>query len=156
MRFLSYIFILAIVLLIVPGCNKNKCTDPSPEIEFIDFKQFNGDTAKAILTIGFKDCDGDIGVTQSDTIENLFMEYYERQNGKWVHIEPVIPFYYRIPVLNSDGASDVLDGEIDIEMFAPYYDPGSPYDTIRFEVYIKDQAENVSNTIFTPDIVVNK
>ena len=52
-------------------------------IEFSKFEQFDDKTATLIVT--FKDCNGDIGLNQADSIEpfqyNFFMEYFEKQ--KW-------------------------------------------------------------------------
>ena len=45
-------------------------------------------------------------------------------------------------------------GEIEIEVFIN--NAFSDYDTIRFDAYIVDRALHKSNTIQTPEIIVNK
>lgn len=143
-------------MLIFSACQEKKCKDPVPYIEFVAFEQKADSAAK--LTIYFKDCDGDIGLKQSDTAApydyNLFLEYYEKQNGSWVHVEPRFPFYYRIPMLAGRTPYDLKEGEIMIDM-GLYYNPFSSFDTIKYAIMLKDRALNESNSVETDEIVVN-
>ena len=135
------------------SCTKTSCNEDVPTIEFSKFEQFEDKTAKLIVT--FKDCNGDIGLNQADSIEpfqyNFFMEYFEKQNGAWVNIKPIIPYYYRIPILY-DGSNESVEGDIEISL-ASYYNPYSDYDTIKFQIYITDRALNESNIVETSEII---
>ncbi len=136
------------------ACRKDRCENPIPQIEYKDFIKYT-DSAK--LVISFIDCDGDIGLTQEDTTEdyqyNLFLEYYEKQEGKWVKIEPLVPFYYRIPLLNESGTEEMLQGDIEVVIKPYYYNRFSNYDTLRYSVMLKDRALHESNIIYTPEII---
>ena len=79
------------------------------------------------------------------------MEYFEKQNGTWANINPVIPYYYRIPILYN-GSDDSVEGDIEISM-ASYYNPYSDYDTIKFQIHIMDRALNKSNIVETSEII---
>jgi hypothetical protein len=156
MKWFSKIGVLAaITSVIITSCIKTQCNEDIPIIEFSEFQQFDDNTAKLIIT--FKDCNGDVGLNQNDSIDpykyNLFMDYYEKQNGRWVNVVPVIPYYYRIPVLY-DGSDDSIEGDIEISM-ASYYKPKqhSAFDTIKFEIYITDRALNESNVIETVELI---
>ncbi|MCB0762788.1 MAG: hypothetical protein KDC12_14775, partial [Flavobacteriales bacterium] len=124
----------------------------------------NGDNT-AELVIGFIDGDGDIGLDQEDTTGafcydtclyhwNLFLEYYELQNGNWVHYpidwtDPnAIPFYYRVPDVTPTGQNPALVGEIAVDLVAYFLDI-SEFDTARFEVTLVDRSLNMSNTVRT-------
>lgn len=149
---ITVIFILLCV--IVSSCTKRSCDNDVPAIVFSNFTQFSDNSAKLILN--FKDCNGDIGLSQADTVDpfqfNLFMELFELQNGEWIKQTPLIPFYYRIPELTERGEEDVIEGDIEITM-PSYFNPNSSYDTLRFEVFVMDKALNQSNTVVTRDII---
>lgn len=145
---------LAVVMLAFAGCRKLEQFPPEPEIDYVDFLQFGSDSAQ--LVISFTDGDGDIGLTDSDTIEpydyNLFLTYYQMENGAW--IQPVLstPFWYRIPVLKQTNGEKALQGEINVDLSPFYAAPGA--DSIRYDVVLRDRALNTSNTITTPTIIV--
>ncbi|MBL4625172.1 MAG: hypothetical protein JKY42_08555 [Flavobacteriales bacterium] len=156
MKWFSKIGVLAaITSVIITSCTKTQCNEDIPAIEFSSFEQFDDNTAKLIIT--FKDCNGDIGLNQADSVDpykyNLFMEYYEKQNGTWVNLAPLIPYYYRIPVLY-DGSDNVIEGDVELTM-ASYYKPKqySPYDTIKFSIHILDRGLNESNVVETEEII---
>jgi len=154
MKWFSKIVVLtAITSVILSSCTKTSCNEDVPTIEFSKFEQFDDKTAKLIVT--FKDCNGDIGLNQADSIEpfqyNFFMEYFEKQNGAWVNIKPLIPYYYRIPILY-DGSDESVEGDIEISL-ASYYNPYSNYDTIKFQIHIMDRALNESNLVETSEII---
>lgn len=136
------------------ACLKKQTASPIPAIEFKDFKA-NKDTAN--LFINFTDGDGNIGLTQSDTVPpnnyNCFISYLEKQNGIWVKRQLPLDFNYRIPVVNTSSKKKTIKGEIKIALKPYYYDPFSAFDTIKYEIYILDNDLNKSNVITTPEII---
>jgi hypothetical protein len=155
MQFKSVSYLLFIILSFAfSACLKKQSASPIPVIEFKDF-QSNKDTAN--LLINFIDGDGDIGLTQNDTVPpnnyNCFITYLEKQNGVWVRRQLPLDFNYRIPVVNTGKKDKKIKGEIKIALKPFYYDPFSAFDTIKYEIYIVDKALNKSNVILTPEIV---
>ena len=142
----------------ITSCIKSSCDNPVPEITYTDFIQYGKDSA--FLVISFKDCDGDIGLTAKDSVGdykyNLFLDYYEKQNGIWKKLELAIPFYYRIPVLETEANVEALEGDISVNLGSFYYNMFSPYDTFRYDVTLKDRALNLSNSITTDFLVAPK
>lgn len=150
-------------LLLLAGCRKFEEYPPEPEISFSEFTLLinpqTGISEKGILAIGYRDGDGDIGLSQADTIfpfqpggdfyYNLLIKMYEVQNG--VLTEHPANFNARIPPLIPKDQKKGIKGVIEYEM--DIYDPTSVFDTIRFEVKLIDRALNISNTIETPLIV---
>lgn len=142
------------VAVMLQSCLDKQTASPVPLIAFNDF-QANKDTAN--LFLDFTDGDGDIGLTQSDTVApnnyNCFITYYEKQKGTWVKRDLPVEFNYRIPIINTTTKKKKLTGIIKIELKPFYYDPFSKFDTIKYELYIVDRAFNKSNVIETPEII---
>ena len=160
------IFFITCVLLIAAGfgsCRKFEEYPPVPEISFNDFvyliNEETGISEKGILSISYRDGDGDIGLEQEDTLfpyqidgeyyYNLIITLSEMQNGEFVEL----PFNFsaRIPPLIPKDQQKSIKGIIENELFI--YDPTSDFDTIRFTVKLVDRALNVSNEVITPAFV---
>lgn len=166
MKFIAKLVIFCASILSVciwTGCEKQNCENVIPSIQFVSFEK-NGDST-ATLTITFKDCDRDVGLSESDTLApynldgeyyyNLWLEYYELQNGVWVLRNDFFPpFKYRIPRLSGDEpANREMTGTIIVDLEPIYYLLLSPYDTLKFEVTLVDRALNESNKVETPVII---
>lgn len=142
------------------GCGPKEEFPIEPRITFKSFVQ--GDNG-AKLTISFTDGDGDIGLDPSDSgypydsastyYNNFFLHYEELQNGTWVRPELELENNYRIPRITPSGQNKTLKGDITVDLFWPIR-PGSPYDTVRFEVFIVDRALHESNRVITDPIIV--
>ena len=152
--------------VLLAGCLETTSFPDEPEITFQDFVQYPD---SAIVTIGFTDGDGNVGLNKADTTGsyctngclfywNFFCEYYEKVDGEWVHqfidwTDPdELPFYYRVPRVVPTGQNPSLEGEIEVVM-KPFYYLISENDTARFEIRIADRDLNVSNTVTTPTFV---
>lgn len=149
------------------SCVKNEEYPVEPVITFKNFYKLQDSTMtdnKGLLVFSFTDGDGDIGLSDDDTIApfdssssfyyNLFIHYYERQHGQLVEVELTVPQHQRLPVLTPEGKSKAIKGDIEVELFIN--NPFSTYDTIAYEFYLYDRSLNKSNVILTPDIIVNK
>jgi hypothetical protein len=106
-----------------------------------------------LLTFSFTDGDGDLG---SDDSVGVYIK-----DGRDGFDKPP----YKIPYINPQGAGNGISGEISIRLnttcctFANGYPPCSvvpnvPYDTLTYQVYIRDRAGNESNVIETPQILL--
>jgi hypothetical protein len=56
------------------------------------------------------------------------------------------PTGYRIPYMERTGQNKILKGNISVIFMYLFY---SEEDSIRYDFYIKDRAENLSNTVST-------
>jgi hypothetical protein len=149
------------LLLAFASCKKQPVFPVEPHIEFVSFTKIQNGTAidqKGTLELSFTDGDGDIGLEQSDTVEpykyNFFITYLEKQHGVYQVVQTPTSFNARIPVINPDGGSKSIQGNIDIDLYIN--NPLSTFDTIRFDCYIFDKKLHQSNTVSTPDIIVKK
>ena len=70
-----------------------------------------------------------------------------------IEVDPYFPpLNYRIPNdprMKRDGQDKTLKGEISVEI---QYQVVPPYDTIKYEFYVRDRAYNKSNVASTTDI----
>jgi hypothetical protein len=127
------------------GCLKKETYPETPEISL---KSFETSQDSAVITLSFTDGDGDIGYPKADTSNrDFFIKYFERQNGKFVERILAIPFTYKIPELTKPSENKPLIGDITVFVTPYYYDPFSDYDTIRYEIYIRDRAMHESNHV---------
>jgi hypothetical protein len=169
------VLLIALIPLSFSSCKKYEDYPPEPTIEFMDFtllRDEQGIDQRGVLRFSFADGDGNIGLLDTDTLPpydyNLFVSYFERQNGVFKEIFLITPNYIndttivydtatfngRIPILMPAGKNKAISGEIEDTLFVN--NPLSTFDTIMFEVYIQDRKLNKSNTIQTPPIVVKK
>ena len=160
MRKTAIISILAFVLFITNSCKKIEEYPIEPHIEFVDFiKLYNeslGVFDKAILKISYTDGDGDIGLTEADTLPpydfNLFIDYFELRNGEFVLVEDLFPpLHGRIPMLTPNGIHKAIKGEIEDLLDLNYF---SNIDTVKYQVYIMDRELHKSNVVETPPIYI--
>jgi len=163
--------ILHIILFVsMVFCFSCKEREQYPVIPFIEnptvikIPNISGVDEKGILKFSFTDGDGNIGLTESDTFPpfnpgstfyyNLFIKYYEKQHGQYVEVVLPMTNNSRIPVITPNGENKSIKGDIEVELFINNY--VSSYDTIVFDVSIADRAQNISNTIRTPDVIIKK
>lgn len=154
-------------MLVVVGlssCLKQQNFPNRPNLEFIGILAATqpADSLGAIR-FSFTDGDGDLGLDVGDTLNefgpnqpyyyNLFVRYFDKRNGVFVEYIPPEPlFNARFKRLSSEGGSGALEGEMDYGFAGR---PGSPFDTIRYEIYIVDRSLQHSDTIVTPDIILS-
>lgn len=76
--------------------------------------------------------------------------------GEWVTIEldpqdGQIPFYYRVPEVETSGQNPALVGDISVDM--PIYYLISLFDTCRFQIELVDRSFNHSNIVYSNSFV---
>ena len=166
------VILLFMLLILFYGCRKYDHYPIVPHIELNSFQKFADSTGVdqiGVLGLSFTDGDGDLGLTAAQNTGvyqfNLFVKYFEKQKGVFKEIILTTPnpqtgkpdtlwFNGRIPYLTPVGKTKAISGEITDTLFINNF--VSPYDTIKYQIYIQDRALNKSNVVETPDIVINK
>ncbi len=165
MREIKYLPLIIFGIFILDSCQKVEQVSDIPHIEFTSFTVFDttdilGNNSKGgRLKFYFEDGDGDVGLdapsaTQTDST-NLFFTLYRKIGGVMVPApanDPLAPSAYRIPYMERTGQNKILKGTISVTFLYLFYSPG---DTIRYDFYIKDRAQNVSNVASTSEIVLS-
>ncbi len=167
MKITKPLVIIIITVLVMGSCRKIQHLPPVPYIEFTSFTIFDtvdilGNANKAgKLKFYFEDGDGDLGLNQPSSNQtdttNLFLKLFRKVDGNMVEItdkyDPLLPYSsYRIPYLDRQGQNKILKGTISVTFLYQSYSAG---DTIMYDFYIKDRAQNESNTASTTEIVVS-
>jgi hypothetical protein len=165
-RFLLSACVFSVLLLLI-ACTPDPDYPIEPSIEFVSFTKVQNNTGiddKGTLEISFIDGDGDIGLSEYDTdppydtasiyYYNFFITYYEKQHGVYVKVDLPLTNDSRIPLTPPAEEGLPLKGDIDIDLYIN--NPFSTFDTIKFDAYIVDRALHESNTITTPDIIIDK
>ncbi len=167
MKYRSFIPALLFAALSFTSCEKPDEYPLEPSIEFVSIystKNAQGYDNKVFVSISFTDGDGDIGyhARESGLNDPIFDDpsspYYNNfivktlilQNGLWNSIDT--PVSARIPYLTPEGANKALKGKIERELTVPI---PLDLDTLRYEIFIYDRSLNKSNTIVTPEILLN-
>lgn len=157
--------LLFVLLSFVFGsCLKREEFPNRPDLEYVGFFPNPNATSKAdsvgFVRFSFTDGDGDLGLGDGDVDGvfangqpyhyNLFIRYFERQNGTFVEVIPPGNINVRFKRLRSEGGSGALEGTMDVRTFVS---SASPFDTVMYEMYIVDRALNHSDTIVTEPLV---
>jgi hypothetical protein len=163
MRNIGYLLITSMILAF-GSCRKIQHLPPEPYIEFRSFAVFDttdilGNRAKGgRLNFYFQDGDGDMGLYPVDYImsdtTNIFFTLYRKTSGVMTPAplnDPLRPSSYRIPYMEQNGQNKILKGTISVTFLYLFY---SQEDTIRYDFYIKDRANNESNLVSTSEIVL--
>ena len=158
--------LLSLILVSIISCIHIEKLPPEPSIEFTSFEVFDttdilGNEIKGgRLKFYFEDGDGDLGLPppgpQSTDTVNLFMTLFRKTPSGFVEApsdDPLAPSDFRIPYMARPGQNKILKGTISVTLLYLFYEPG---DTIRYEFFIIDRAENESNTAVTCTIALDK
>jgi hypothetical protein len=158
-------FLMPLIILAVSGsCTKIQLLPPEPSIEFRNFTVFDttdilgNDCKGGRLKFYFEDGDGNVGMespeeTGLDTT-NLFFTLYRKTDGIMTQVpdnDPIKPSSYRIPFMEREGQNKILKGTITVTFIYLFYEKEHK-DTIMYDFYLKDRAENFSNTAATTEI----
>jgi hypothetical protein len=131
------------------SCGKEPWPVSNPVIAYKDFirwgNQANPDSAAVVIS--FSDNEGDIDNG------SVFMEYFYDSAGYWAAYDmnpgpafDTLKFFYRLPHINFKPHEPALMQGI---IYAKQYPFISPYQKIKYKVYMYDHAMNRSNTIET-------
>ncbi len=155
-----------VVVLLLSSCMKKEVYPDIPEITYEGFSlQFDSGlyARRGFLTISFKDGDGDIGLYSNQTnppydtgsiyYYNYIIDYYEKQNGKFVKIDLNPTYNARIPYLTPNNANKAIKGII---VDTLVLNPIPVFDTVKFKFYIYDRALHQSNVDSTPPIILKR
>lgn len=168
MKKLLFPVIVIIMLIPVTSCVEVEQIPAKPAIEYTSFEIFDtldilGNLSKAgRLLFRFEDGDGDVGLAapigESTDTTNLQLTLFRKINGIMEKVtdknDPLMPYSsYRIPYMERLGQNQILRGTISVTMIYQSYGAG---DTIKYDFYIKDRAENISNLEETAEIIVSE
>ena len=165
----SFSKILIITIIVLLGGLSCKKIESLPEIPSISFKSFilidtidplGNEVKKGELIFDFEDGDGDIGLTQPDSLSadstnfNLFFTLFCKTDGEFTKVSEddlETPLNYRIPYIEKEGQNKALKGEIQVDFD---YLLTFEYDTIKYSFFIVDRALHKSNIETTPEIAL--
>jgi hypothetical protein len=161
MKLFNYIFLLALTAaLMLPSCVKEKNFPPEPQIEFLRYQKYGSDSADCVIT--FRDGDGDIGLTDGDTVSanDFQMKYlYKDSAGVYQPFDAIdstaamdtLFYSYRVKDITPQGQYKALEGEIKAKLRShPLYFPG--HTSVKFEIRLRDRAGNWSNIATSSEI----
>lgn len=154
------------------GCIKEPDFSDTPEISF---KSLSKTTLAAgsgvgqsvrdslVISIYFKDGDGDLGVNPNDSIntprnirnvKNYEVKVLRKNKGVFTEAVLQVPLSGFFPPLRLDKKQGAIEGTLDFSQNF-FEDPFTRRrDTLKFEVRIKDRKLNTSNAVLTDEVVI--
>ena len=170
--------ILIFTVFVLTACQEKVEYPIEPKISYEGLAyMMNADstlTGEVMLSIGYTDGDGDLGLDDNDTIYpfgpndpyyyNLIIDYMKWDGNAFVETPMVywnqqtqmfdtISFNARFKRLIFNDEVKPISGTIDY--LIPAYNPLGANDTIKFKVHIIDRALHQSNTVETEAIRFN-
>ena len=154
----KHIFLVIFLSSFFLQCEKTEIISEIPEIKYTGFRATNGDgeyiMVNGILKFSFIDGDGDIGFGENtDTLAtqqyDIFIIEYFMQNDTFIYYDTI---NYWMPYFEEGIYKTSIKGDIDIILPRTILSP----DTVRYEFYILDRANHMSNIEITPDIIYSE
>lgn len=140
--------LLLLAITISVGCKKKKEEEIfPPEIEIVSLsettvKQFDN---QITLTIKYKDNDGDLGYTSSDTLALSVKDSRLNKADK-----------YFVPLLAPINSDIMIEGNLDVQL-APFFLLGNgANETVTLTVQLEDRSGNLSNEAISPSITITQ
>jgi hypothetical protein len=165
MKPVKYLAVIISFFMLLSTCGKIEKLPPEPSIKFRSFEVFDstdilGNNVKGgRLNFYFEDGDGDLGLPSPGTYSttdstNLFFILYRKTSGVFVKApqnDPLRPSPFRIPYMDRQGQNKILRGNIRVTFLYLF---SKPTDTIQYQFFVKDRAQNLSDTVQTCEIVL--
>ena len=144
--------IFSILGLILYNCQKIRSYPNVPEVSFKSFTY-----ADTTLTFSYADGDGNFGINlPSDTSNNLydmFLTMYQKKDSNYIIVSAVDTIPWDInSIPQPQGQNKTMRGDIAISLRNTLSALRNFPDTFRFQFYIIDRDNNVSNLVKTPDL----
>ena len=182
---LKYILSAAVIILLIGSCKKDQQLSTTPEITFDNFITYS-DAAGVDTAVDFifkiKDGDGDIGFLDNEfntacgaDNSNLYIAY-EEKNGAgyrpkkiWTQVTDIttncdttiyfdsvqVKFNQRMQYIEPPGNSKSIEATVTYRM--DYLSALILLSTQgRFQFYIRDRANHISNTAVSSDLLLSK
>ena len=155
--------IVIAVMTVAASCSDLETYSEIPRVEFqkvfladtIDNKDLGNKVKLQEITLQVIDGDGNLGLNRDDhdTLRNLFITVFKKENGQYTRTADTT-YTYRIPYKQPIGQNKYLRAEVIVSMTTPML--YVKYDTVRYEIYVQDRDENLSNTVTTCDIPIRE
>lgn len=160
----AYLYLLLLMGFFIIACKKAPNYPKEPVISFSNLKVVadssdkNNPVDSVYISINFQDGDGDIG---NDPLKDkdFFVKIYKRISGTYIY-QDLGAFDYSGNLPRFSKLTGPLDGTITQVVPFDYIVPNGlgfdKNDTLRFEIQIKDRANNFSNIVPTSDYIMWK
>jgi len=179
-KFRHFVLYLGIIFSL-GQCKKTEISSEIPQIEFKSagfLKSLDGKDSMLVITITYKDGDGDLGLNQTDTFapfnpvtdslgkslnpyyQNLHINYFEKYEGIFsvvtnpFNVSDTLAYAFRFESLTPEGRHKSIRGDIEVKISPNAYPTAQ--DTTMYEVYIYDRALHKSNLVKSPAIIWNR
>lgn len=142
------IILYIIVVVTFISCKKEIVDVPSqPYIEFVDIfpKEINQYTNEILITIKYRDGDGDLGDNNPD-VKNVFIKDLRNE----------LVYSFRLKQLAPNDTRIAITGKITINIGTTELVSNADQEYANFGLFVTDRAGNASNIVISESILVKK
>lgn len=154
---IKHLLLILALMACAYTCVKKKTYSQKPEIEYMNFTPFPGDSGD--MVIGFSDGDGDIGAKVGDTTKNLYMTYYYKDTITLKYVAFFDAFNndslrtgYTIRKPTDSYEGKPISGEVAVRISK--YRHSKKYKAVKYVIFMFDSKGNKSNILTTPELLV--
>lgn len=142
--------LLTLLALAFSSCQPDPNYPPEPVITFKDISSSYvvPGVDSLVVSFEFQDGDGDLGAKAGESTINAFL--IDQRTG--------FPYNYQIPYIPEGGRIKDIRGTVWVTVDANAINCRPDHlnlDTLSYEIYIVDRADNESNRIYTPPIILD-
>jgi hypothetical protein len=145
---MKHFFVILFVVATLNSCKKEILTvPPAPYIEFVDIfpKEVRQNLDEIIITIKYRDGDGDLGDNNPDT-KNVIIK--DLRNDMY--------YTFRLKQLAPDNSYVAISGKININLGSTIMVSSADQETALFGISLVDRAGNASNIVISDTLIVKK
>ncbi|MEJ6680977.1 MAG: hypothetical protein QNL21_02680 [Flavobacteriales bacterium] len=144
MKQLTKYFVILGLFLGFQSCKKDE-PSPFPEIEFVSISQTQVAEFENQLEviISYSDVNGDLGTVNADDL-TLRVKDSRLGDFDWYHVPPLTP--------NSEEIE--IEGVFSVQLNPLFLLGNGVEESTNFTLQLKDRAENWSNQITTPTVII--
>ena len=150
----SYFAFFAIVVIGLCSCKKQKNNNDKPVITFMSMNPNTviSGNGKDTVSISFRVVDGNGDITHGDP--NKGYDIYLKDSRTGSDIQFMFPEIPEGTIDPNEGVNAVCTINIYAALFLLVRPDHVTGDTLTYDIYVKDKADNISNIITTPKIYI--
>lgn len=157
------VFLILLITGLFTSCEEIRSYPETPSVKYLPpftltdtTDELGNDIYMGFLKFEFTDGDGDLGLSQPDSIGladsliyNLYLDLYEKGETGFTKVEDLDEMNFRIPYIEREGQNKTLIGTISVDLEYTSF----KYDTVFYTFYIVDRDFNESN-IDTSEVII--
>lgn len=149
---MRYLIAICMLSALLTACNKDEVINPPiSDVPAIELISVSPGTVVAledsiVFLVHYIDGDGDLGFNEPDSMSLFITD----------NRIPLTEEFF-VPWLAPEGSDITIEGDLEVQLHNTILtDPDADSETVTFTLWMRDRAGNVSNSVTTQPITVNR